>query len=95
MNEEHITCPDCHGTGKILVAFKMIDLVCDRCGGSGKCPAIMLEWMEKGRVLRQERLSRRVSLREESLEKGMDVMILSHAERGITNPDMLKHLTKP
>ena len=85
-----VRCWDCNGAGKVHAAFMPISLTCGRCGGRGECPEIMKEWQETGRQIKAARLERRVMLRDEAHARGVPLAMMSDAERGISNPAMLK-----
>lgn len=88
-------CPSCHGDGYITGLFPVyaedcaserkpsVELTCDRCQGTGNIPDEMLEWIERGRKLREDRKSRGMTLRKEAEERGMLPSELSRIERGI------------
>ncbi len=45
----------------------------------------MLKWIERGKEIRAERLARRVTLRDEAKNTGIDVMVISDRERGVVD----------
>ena len=82
-----ITCPKCNGDGVIraLAHMRPIELECRHCKGTGKVPKEMLAWIEHGKELHAERIVRRVTLRDEALNTGIDVMVISDRERGVVD----------
>lgn len=78
-------CWQCDGTGTLPTTHG--PLRCFRCKGTKLVPEQMSEWFEKGRAMREERLSRRVSLREHCRQTGEDLRIRSDKELGIIDPD--------
>jgi len=82
-------CQDCDGTGKIRPAFHMKSIECERCLGFGRVPNASDEWIEKGKLLKEQRLSDRIPLREKANQLRISVKDLSNAERGIMDPDTI------
>lgn len=66
-----------------------VDIPCDRCKGSGKCPEIMREWETLGAAYRADRQMNEATLREWAQKLGVGVVALSQAERGIIDPRSL------
>ena len=84
-----VSCWDCNSTGILALArFNTagVDIPCDRCNGTGKCPAIMREWQNLGAAYKEDRQRNDRSLREEAKLRGYNVVTLSKAERGIIDP---------
>jgi hypothetical protein len=88
-------CPRCKGTKVITAAHVSyadgshgygVDFPCDQCGGKGDVPEEMTEWVRVGREMRDERVQRRVILREEAKQRGMSAVELSRMERGVIQP---------
>ena len=82
-------CWDCEGTGILALArFNTagVDIPCDRCNGTGKCPDVMREWQLLGAAYKEDRLKNDRSLREEAKLRGYNVVTLSKVERGIIDP---------
>ncbi len=78
-----ITCPECKGEKVIVATFAPVKIRCSRCKETGKVPKEMLEWIKRGKELRAERIARKVILRDEARNTGVDVMALSDRERGV------------
>jgi len=87
------SCFDCGGTGILGAAFHPIELICDRCGGTGKRDADMRAWARVGKLIREERLGKRKTLWQAASEAKMDATEYSKIERGLVNnlefPDRL------
>jgi len=87
MSAPEITCFDCEGFGKIEFAFHPGSLPCRRCGGTGKCPAIMAKWRDAGKKLMLARISAGQGLHMRARYIGMDARLLSDIERGMRDPE--------
>ena len=96
----NITCPQCKGEKEVVGIFPVyaedvpkekrkpvVKMPCPRCHGSGDVPEEMLEWMKKGKELKQERLDRGVGLRKEAERLGVKSSELSAVEQGRVDPD--------
>ena len=94
-------CPDCKGEKKIVGLFPCWAdhvppedrkpysiLPCQRCNETGEVPDETPIWREKGELLKDKRISRRITLREASKRTGIDVISLSKMERGCVDPIM-------
>lgn len=92
-----ITCPDCNGSGTIVASHVHyadgrgkwnVPMRCPRCGGEGKCPAETLDWMRRGRALRDRRVNGEPyrSMREVASLAGLDVVAVSRMEHGRCDP---------
>ena len=89
-------CPDCVGSGLLLGMFPkyvenksgppVVELKCDRCGGSGKVPNAMLEWMEIGRRCKAVRIKNRKRRRDVAAEYGIKLLELCRIESGKVDP---------
>jgi len=88
-------CPDCSGDGKVIGLFAIRtdggcdpcrEFPCFRCGGSGSVPDETTVWMTTGKAMREDRKSRRNTLRKEAEERGMRPSVLSDMERGRVEP---------
>lgn len=81
-----MVCVACDGQGKTVgyacPGFRRIEMACAPCGGSGVAPPWQAEAVARGTVLRNERMARNVSQREEAKRIGVDVVVLSQAENG-------------
>ena len=99
MNENQIKCPRCEGAGNAiglaLSKGKVIEMTCPWCEGTGSVERRVITWIERGVVLKQSRLDRHTTLREESKRRGIDAATLSRAERGIIDPDTIKTESTP
>jgi hypothetical protein len=87
-----VRCWSCDGTGigsPAVFNTAGIDIPCDRCKGTGQCPAVMRKWEELGHRIRKVRQDRDQSLREWARQFGVSVVMLSQAERGIIDPRSL------
>ena len=93
-------CPDCNGAGKNRVLAcppgELREIICSLCGGSGKISPKQARWIEHGKMLRQDRLNRNLSLREEAERLRITPYILSQIERGKieSHPTMQPDWTK-
>ena len=95
---ELLCCVSCEGRGYLLGIFPIyadgyagerkpvIEIPCDRCGGSGKMPQEHQRWIEEGAALKRERMSRQIGMRMEAERRGIDPSELSKMERGIIQP---------
>lgn len=94
-------CPICSGFGKLLSLFPVkklpskgenirtgVSMLCNSCKGTGKMQAHeeSLLWMAQGRMLKQDRLSKNISLRRAAKMLNMDVSNLSKMENGLLKP---------
>lgn len=91
-------CPDCD-KGQQLAMFpryapefkgrrrNAIVVTCSRCGGSGQVDEDTIEWILKGKKLREDRLSRGMTLRSEAKRLGISPSQLSRMERGVERPE--------
>jgi hypothetical protein len=88
-------CPRCNGSKTIVAAHVSyangshgygVPFPCDQCAGSGEVPDEMAEWIQAGSAMREERLQRRVTLREEAKRRGMNPVELSRMEFGKIKP---------
>jgi excinuclease UvrABC ATPase subunit len=90
--QSKVECWDCDGKGVVFLPFRPIPpitLICDRCGGEGLCPKIMLEWKKEGQKYKDGRIGLGLKLRDAARFLNIDVRIISRAERGIINPSIL------
>ena len=88
-----MTCPSCVGqkTNRVLANFgaegcREVDMPCTQCGGVGKVPSEMTDWIKAGEKMRRDRLSRHIGQREEAQRRGMDVVTYSRMEWGKIEP---------
>jgi hypothetical protein len=83
-----MTCPHCNGEkrGAGFVMRKSgcgIEAIeCSTCGGSGAVTAERLAQVEAGQRLREDRIGRGASLRQEAARLGIEPVELSRRERG-------------
>ncbi len=85
--DDLIICPACEGEKVIraLAHMRPIEIPCRHCKETGKVPKAMLKWIERGEEIKAERLARRVTLRDEARNTGVDVMVISDRERGVVD----------
>jgi hypothetical protein len=83
-------CPDCEGR-KIISGIgcgangcKPMTLPCFTCKGIGSISEEQVERIRKGEAMRQDRLARDMSLREEAQRLGIKARELSDLEHGKT-----------
>lgn len=80
-------CPHCKGAkvlhGFACPGFRPVELQCFRCLGNGQVPDSDLEAYEKGQQMRDDRLKRDMSLREEAARLHISPVELSHMEQGL------------
>ena len=87
-----VKCPDCDGEGitEALMNFggfcAPMKKKCTRCDGRGQIPEEMLDWKKIGAAMKQDRLDRGLSQREEADRIGIHVAELSQMEAGIVEP---------
>lgn len=91
------TCPQCDGTG-LLAGFVdgfrqgrrygefRRDIVCFTCNGSGRIPQHQFNWMEEGRVHREQRKERGESIYAAAARLDVSVADLNAMENGRMNP---------
>jgi hypothetical protein len=82
-------CPYCSGDGTCVVHIAHTDkphtmevLPCSFCDGTGEVPPERLAAYQRGRTIRESRILRGVSLREEAKRLGITAVELSRIERG-------------
>ena len=87
------TCPECRGLGKYSALVRTARegckpqvMQCWRCQGTGEIPAETASWTAAGEALRQSRLDRRLSVREEARRLGISPKELSEMEHGRIAP---------
>lgn len=91
-------CPVCKGEGMTIGLFPLyadhvppekrkpvIELTCDLCEGKGQIATQTFHLWNQGRAMREDRLKRGMSLRNEAKRLGILPSVLSARERGIRN----------
>lgn len=90
-----MTCPDCNGEREVDVHFLLMAdgscvphrrVKCSRCQGTGEVSGEMVGWIKRGRALRDDRLSRGLTLRAEAARRGLAPSELSAMEMGRVEP---------
>jgi hypothetical protein len=84
-------CPECNGTkirghSRPFLKWEKLSIMtfgCDFCGETGKVTQKDLNRRAKGKKLRDDRVAREVTLRDEAKRLGIGVVELSNMERGI------------
>jgi len=79
-------CPECRGSGRIIAWDGYVLGECVMCRGLKTIPEHQLEWIAAGRALREQRISRRITLRDMATLIGVGVVDLSQVERGLIEP---------
>lgn len=91
-----ITCPTCKGEKVVRLAFHPHTPKCFMCDGLGRVPPETPAWMERGAVLRERRVRGGETMRDFARRVGVDVQIVSDAELGVIDPEVIKKtLTQP
>lgn len=88
-----IKCPSCLD-GKIYPAFPhtkkaAMGITCEDCHGTGRLQISKDQydrWKESGEKMKNDRIERRMTLKDEANYLGIDVCLLSAMERGVANP---------
>jgi len=87
------TCPRCKGTkvirGYACPGFRLVEMPCIDCGGTGEVDDVRRLWREHGATLKVFRTSRDMSLGEASRWIGVRPSEWSDAEHGRTDPGEL------
>lgn len=89
MSRPHL-CPVCLGNPKSIAHFNMgenkphewREVECDACEGTGRVTQQRMDAITDGRKLRDDRIARDMSLREEAQRLGISPAQLSRRERG-------------
>lgn len=92
MTAAPLTCPRCAGRGEHEERVYGIregqyqcwwhETLCRQCDGLGFIDAATAARLERGRLLREDRVARRVGLAEEARRLGMSPCELAHLEGG-------------
>ena len=84
-----VNCPICLGYGVLKVFSREVPVVhCYLCDGSGKVLDIVLEWMENGKILKERRYAKRLTLRKAAKLLKMNPLELSEMELGKRKPNL-------
>lgn len=78
-------CPACQNgyhEGFACPGFRLVRVPCDICKGTQELPENLIYDKERGEKMRQDRISRRVIMRKECKNLGVNVCTLSMMERG-------------
>jgi len=101
--EKMIRCPKCDGGKNPLVNFpafpnkKMLEVgedklmemfACLLCKGKGEVPDQTASWVENGKILKDLRIEKRLTLRKAAKALNILASKLSEMERGSKEPDM-------
>lgn len=87
-----VICPECLGTGRVVVAggdptgWYARDHACLLCGGLGMISAEQDRWRTVGMEIRQVRVERSITLHDAAERLGMSVTEVSAMETGRANP---------
>lgn len=89
-------CPKCNGICFLPLVFSHNRakpyIPCIQCDGSGEVPEEMTQWMKVGEILKDKRISKKLTLRDASRQFEGDFLViamkLSNMERGVIKPDM-------
>lgn len=65
---------------------------CDVCGTTGIVSDEQLAWIKRGKEFRDARVESGLTMRDFARNKGIDVYVLSQAERGAIEPSILEAL---
>lgn len=90
--KKQVECSNCNGNKQSFViacgsfGCKPMTMKCFRCEGSGLINSEMLEWIEKGKKLKQQRLDMNLSLREAAQRMDLMASHLSKLEQGKEDP---------
>lgn len=85
---QSVTCPRCNGKKESWAILcgngqsRQGNVSCSACKGEGAITADHMERIIEGEAMRQNRLSRGLSGREEAKRLGLDPITLNHLEHG-------------
>jgi len=84
-----IDCPICLGNGELKIFSKTTPTIkCHFCEGLKQIEEIHLEWIEQGKMLKNNRISSQLTLKEAATLLEVDVLCLSDMENGKVKPNM-------
>jgi len=75
-------CPECGGSGRIIAFDGIILGECQMCRGYKTIPNHQLEWIASGKALKEQRIDRRITLRDMAKHLDINAGELSQMERG-------------
>ena len=88
-----LPCPDCTGKGflmslgnRLVKGSYLATVPCSRCHGDGYISVEHHEWIQQGRSLRESRVSRGLSQRQEANRRGLKLRTYSLMEQGLISP---------
>lgn len=85
-------CPDCKGEGIQPIAFphnkEMCTIKCTRCKGKKNVSDCTPEWQQKGEIVKNQRINKRITLRNACKKLKLDPVVASEMERGVIEPDI-------
>lgn len=81
-------CPTCHGQKDFVLtaAWKSVIMPCPDCDASGQVDDRHHEWAPLGEALKNARIARRELLRDFCCRTGIDPLLRSRQERGLSDP---------
>lgn len=81
-----MVCPDCNGKGEtagiVCPPGELRYIKCSMCSGTGQLSHVQEKWISDGIALRNDRVKRGLSLREEAQRLGITEYHLSQREHG-------------
>lgn len=92
-------CPQCNGEKAVKIFPRthrvtgeiICDIPCYRCEETGEVPDIQAQWIELGKKRREDRISRRVTLKDEAARLQVIATDLSFAEQGMIDPQRIEY----
>jgi len=82
-----IDCPTCKGDGVLRVFSREHPIIpCHFCNGEGKVNDIHLKWMKEGKILREKRIAKRLTIRKAAKLHKMRPSDLCNMEIGLIQP---------
>lgn len=94
------TCPYCNGVGSFRPLLtprppvKISTLLCETCQGKGKVDDIRMDWIQRGRVMREKRVNSGETIRDFARRYKLKAITVSRAEIGAINPCVLEIFTE-